>query len=242
MSKPRKPFKRKQRCGDLTGQRFNRLVALEYLPGWKGKKASWQCQCDCGKIKPISTSSLMNGSTKSCGCLNYEKRRAQTRLLIDIKGLTFTWLVAISYDRSKQKWLCRCKCGKTRLVASHKLRRGLIKSCGCGIFEESPEEKKEKARIHKRDTQYYHRDPEKGRRSGRRYYWKNRNKVLAKGKIYREKNPLLFQSWKRRYNTLEYQVQLVLRKAAAMRDKLIAAERKQHDNDCKDYGRPDPSS
>ena len=54
---------------DLTGQRFGKLVAKEYI----GNK-TWLCECDCtpGKLKPILSANLKNGSTVSCGCLlNY---------------------------------------------------------------------------------------------------------------------------------------------------------------------------
>ena len=51
---------------DLTGQRFGKLVAKEYI----GNK-TWLCECDCtpGKLKPILSANLKNGSTVSCGCL-----------------------------------------------------------------------------------------------------------------------------------------------------------------------------
>lgn len=51
---------------DLRGQKFGRLTPLEYITGSK-----WKCQCDCGNIKEINGSSLINGYTKSCGCSFY---------------------------------------------------------------------------------------------------------------------------------------------------------------------------
>ena len=53
---------------DLTGQRFGKLVALEKIER-KGKTYFWKCQCDCGNICEKEAQYLLNGDTKSCGCL-----------------------------------------------------------------------------------------------------------------------------------------------------------------------------
>lgn len=51
----------------LTGQKFGRLTALEYIPGSK-----YRCICDCGRAATVSTYSLKHGLTRSCGCLRRE--------------------------------------------------------------------------------------------------------------------------------------------------------------------------
>ena len=51
----------------LTGQKFGRLTALEYITGSK-----YRCLCDCGEGVTVSTYSLKHGKTKSCGCLRRE--------------------------------------------------------------------------------------------------------------------------------------------------------------------------
>lgn len=49
----------------------------EYYISPKGSKfIKWLCQCDCGNEIITTGSCLKSGSTKSCGCLNNEKRRA----------------------------------------------------------------------------------------------------------------------------------------------------------------------
>ena len=53
---------------DLTGQRFGRLTAVSYERTGKNKSA-WRCKCDCGKEVFIARTSLVNGHTRSCGCL-----------------------------------------------------------------------------------------------------------------------------------------------------------------------------
>lgn len=54
---------------DLTGERFGFWTALR-LSAEKGNRGQvkWDCVCDCGNTKSITTSSLRRGSSKSCGC------------------------------------------------------------------------------------------------------------------------------------------------------------------------------
>lgn len=58
---------------DLTGKRFGRLVVLGVSTvRLYGKQLAWDCQCDCGTMKPVITALLKAGHTKSCGCLKRE--------------------------------------------------------------------------------------------------------------------------------------------------------------------------
>ena len=62
---------------DLTGQRFGRLVVtrfdhFERSGGIGHKNAYWFCKCDCGNTKIVTSSSLRNGATRSCGCYRKE--------------------------------------------------------------------------------------------------------------------------------------------------------------------------
>lgn len=58
---------------DLTGRRFGKLVVNEYSETKSGR-AYWTCLCDCGKIIDISATHLLNGHTKSCGCLRHRNK------------------------------------------------------------------------------------------------------------------------------------------------------------------------
>ena len=50
----------------------------------------------------------------------------------DLSGHKFGRFTAIRYVTNPSRgWLCRCDCGEARIVPSHSLTRGLIKSCGC---------------------------------------------------------------------------------------------------------------
>lgn len=57
-----------KRQKDLTNQRFGRLTAL-YSKN-VNKRYKWFCKCDCGEKIWVPTERLLNGHTKSCGCLS----------------------------------------------------------------------------------------------------------------------------------------------------------------------------
>lgn len=59
---------------DLTGNKYGKLTVLYRDTERKTNSGSyWICQCDCGKIKSVKSSSLRNGEIQSCGCLRNEK-------------------------------------------------------------------------------------------------------------------------------------------------------------------------
>lgn len=52
----------------------------------------------------------------------------------ELTGQVFGRLTVIQKEESKRRrsrWLCRCVCGKEKVVLGSHLRRGAIKSCGC---------------------------------------------------------------------------------------------------------------
>ena len=56
---------------DLTYMRFGRLVVIRRI-GTKWNSPLWQCHCDCGNTKEVTTRDLLSGNTRSCGCLHSE--------------------------------------------------------------------------------------------------------------------------------------------------------------------------
>ena len=59
---------------DLTGQRFGRLVVIERVENDRYGRTRWRCGCDCGNKTIVSSGDLVNGETKSCGCLRERLR------------------------------------------------------------------------------------------------------------------------------------------------------------------------
>lgn len=60
---------------DLTGRRFGRLIALKDSDERYQGSIKWLCRCDCGNLTKVTSSSLVSGHTKSCGCLGKERRK-----------------------------------------------------------------------------------------------------------------------------------------------------------------------
>jgi len=61
---------------DLIGQKFERLTVIKDT----GKRDNsnnviWLCKCDCGNIHEVAGSYLINGSIRSCGCLQRDRAR-----------------------------------------------------------------------------------------------------------------------------------------------------------------------
>lgn len=64
---------------DLTGQTLNNLNILKRISNFEGRKRTYyKCKCICGNIIYIDGSKLLNGHTKSCGCLKIKKFKDNT--------------------------------------------------------------------------------------------------------------------------------------------------------------------
>jgi len=110
---------------DIVGRTFESWTVLSYA-----KDCKWICECVCGKRKSVSSYSLRNGKSKSCGCFKPDKKKRQDSFFI---GKRFDRLVVLSLDRndgSDRYWLCRCDCGNEKVIAGRHLL-GKTKSCGC---------------------------------------------------------------------------------------------------------------
>ncbi len=57
---------------DKSGQIFGSWKVLEFVGRDKSKKAVWRCQCVCGVIRSVLIGTLMQGTSKSCGCKRIE--------------------------------------------------------------------------------------------------------------------------------------------------------------------------
>ncbi len=78
---------------DLTGQRFGKLVALERLERKNNSKTYfWKCKCDCGRYCEKEAQYLINGDTKSCGCIRSIGENTIAKMLDSVN---------IPYEREK---------------------------------------------------------------------------------------------------------------------------------------------
>lgn len=59
---------------NVVGKRFGRLLVISETENKDGSgRRKVLCQCDCGKQKTTVTTHLVDGHTKSCGCLQKER-------------------------------------------------------------------------------------------------------------------------------------------------------------------------
>lgn len=125
---------------DLTGNKYGRLTVLNRDFSKKTNSGSyWICQCDCGKIKSVRSSSLRRGEIQSCGCLRNERTYISNEIHRDhLEGQKFGKLTVLKRDETKPRgvvyWICECECGKIISVRGQDLKRkdiNRIISCGC---------------------------------------------------------------------------------------------------------------
>ena len=118
---------------DLTGKRFSRLTVVKKGKIDKNGHRYWVCKCDCGSIKEVSGSNLIENKTLSCGC--FHKELTSENHLTDLVGKDFGFLTVIKRIGTigdKVKYLCKCNnCGNTTIVSRNNLSSGHTISCGC---------------------------------------------------------------------------------------------------------------
>lgn len=72
--------------------------------------------------------------------------------LIDLTGQRFGRLVVIELAEMRQRkslWRCRCDCGEMTIKASHHLKEGVSRSCGCLRTERSTTHGKSGTRLYR---------------------------------------------------------------------------------------------
>lgn len=64
---------------NLTGQRFDRLVAIAPAGKNPAGRVLWRFQCDCGEETLRDGTSIKTGKTRSCGCLGREATSTRSK-------------------------------------------------------------------------------------------------------------------------------------------------------------------
>ena len=60
------------------GDVFDNWTVLEILPKIKNYRRTFRCKCVCGAIKDIDAFNVIEGKSKSCGCIAIEKTKQRT--------------------------------------------------------------------------------------------------------------------------------------------------------------------
>ena len=128
-------YKNSKRYIDLTGQKFGKWLVLKEIENqrYSNGHRMWECQCECGIIRAIDTSSLTTGHSKSCGCTKKNRLGKPSNNLVGQKYDKL--LVLEKTNRSDSKngiiWKCQCDCGNICYKTTSSLHKSLISSCGC---------------------------------------------------------------------------------------------------------------
>lgn len=119
----------------LIGRKFGKLTVVSVVSKDNNGNRKYLCQCDCGQIKQVCSSHLLNKNrgTKSCGCLRSKFQ--------DITNKKYGKLFVVKFIRFKSKnkcsmWECLCDCGKTIIVYGSNLRRNNSTCCGCSKLKD----------------------------------------------------------------------------------------------------------
>lgn len=68
-------IKTRPMAANVQGERFGRWTAIKSEGSSEHGQTMWLCQCDCGNVGHVTTGTLRDGGSKSCGCLTKEKAR-----------------------------------------------------------------------------------------------------------------------------------------------------------------------
>lgn len=66
---------KKQQPENLKGYIFGRLRVIEYFGRAPSGHPLWTCVCQCGNTHVVRADSLLQGRTRSCGCLSDDVKR-----------------------------------------------------------------------------------------------------------------------------------------------------------------------
>lgn len=92
------------------------------------------CRCECGVERRVNVGSLVQGTSKSCGCRVHKVSRAAREhdtvymQAGEVYG-RLTILEDVAYCRDEAR--CRCECGNETVKVAMSLTSGQTRSCGC---------------------------------------------------------------------------------------------------------------
>lgn len=66
---------------DLIGKKFGKLTVINKTGLRKDRNIIWECKCDCGNTHYVTSTLLINGKVKSCGCLKSQGEEIISYLL-----------------------------------------------------------------------------------------------------------------------------------------------------------------
>lgn len=136
-------------CGFKERQKEKTLKKYEYLintsiNGWtilniippdeNHKKTFAMCKCQCGTIKEVRISYILDGRSKDCGC--GRKNTISNLFSKDLVGQRFGKLLVVENIEGRSKtgrklYKCLCDCGNEIILHTNQLTTHHTNSCGC---------------------------------------------------------------------------------------------------------------
>lgn len=116
---------------NLTGEVYGRLTVISDDGSRSNTgRVLWLCECSCGNRVHVQSQNLKNGRTKSCGCLNEEKKHQRFKDLTGTETPNFK-IIDRAYSKSQRVWWnCVCKhCGASVILNNNLIDHQT--SCGC---------------------------------------------------------------------------------------------------------------
>lgn len=113
---------------DYLNKKYNMLTIIKRVSNYKDGSIMVECVCECGKVKNIVLSKVLNGKTKSCGCI-YNHRMKESAIGKKYNKLTVKEFHSIKNERLMFKF--KCDCGNEKVSSLSEVKNGSIKSCGC---------------------------------------------------------------------------------------------------------------
>lgn len=119
---------------DYIGKKFGSLTVSRKDNNKRKTPATYMiCKCECGKEISVRLSALLDGSTKSCGCM-YVNPNSDWDKLIGKKINRWTVIRRVKDKDNRPGHVvfeCKCDCGNIRNVDKTSLTTSNSKSCGC---------------------------------------------------------------------------------------------------------------
>lgn len=115
-----------EKTGLNPGDVFGSWTVLRFSHSTKAWHKYYLCKCSCGKTKLVLRSTLISGSSKSCG----HSRHSRKLVIGSVVG-NWTILNAVPHKKYDPRYNCRCICGKEKIINTKVIYNGEPESCGC---------------------------------------------------------------------------------------------------------------
>lgn len=88
---------------NFVGQKFGKLTVKE-KHGSRNNRTLWLCQCECGNNTIVNRRYLINGDTKSCGCLKKKPQVNTHRMSKTPEYVTWCSIKNRCYNKNQKKY------------------------------------------------------------------------------------------------------------------------------------------